>query len=233
MSWRDFWNGEHAIYVSERHKLLHYRGVASDIAALVGKADAVVLDHGCGEALAADKVAHVCSKLWLCDSAPTVRAKITTRFVTEPKIEAISPEEVESLADGSLDLVVAYSLLQYLSRDELSALLVLWKSKLKPGGKLVVADVIPPDVGPMTDAVQLLSFGFTGGFLLDAIKGLVRTALSDYRTIRQQLGLTTYAAADMTGLLADAGYAAVGARPNLGHNPHRMTFEALKPAAPV
>ena len=33
MSWRDFWNGEHAIYVSERHKTLHYRRIALDIAA--------------------------------------------------------------------------------------------------------------------------------------------------------------------------------------------------------
>ena len=49
MSWRDFWNGEHAIYVSPRHKALHYRAIATDLIAHIPAADAVVLDQGCGE----------------------------------------------------------------------------------------------------------------------------------------------------------------------------------------
>lgn len=227
-SWRDFWNGEHAIYVSERHKLLHYRGVATDIAALVPSQDAVVLDVGCGEASSADKVAAVCGRLLLCDAAATVRAKIVARFVNEPKIAVVAPEEVDGLAAVSLDLVVAHSLVQYLKRDELKALLQVWKGKLRPGGQLVIADVIPPDVGPLTDAWQLLSFGFKGGFLTDAFIGLIRTALSDYRTIRSQLGLSTYGAPEMMALLVEAGFAEVAPRANLGHNPHRMTFVGRK-----
>ena len=228
MSWRDYWNGEHPIYVSERHRLLHFRGVASDLAALVPSPGAAVLDHGCGEALSADRVAAACGKLILCDSAATVRARLSERFASEPKIEVIAPEEVEGLTDSSLDLAVAYSLVQYLKREELSALLAQWHAKLKPGGRLVIADVIPPDVGPVTDAFQLLSFGFRGGFLVDAFIGLIRTALSDYRTIRSQLGLTTYAAPEMAALLAAAGFDAVEPLPNLGHNPHRMTFAGVK-----
>lgn len=228
MSWRDYWNGEHPIYVSERHRMLHFRGVASDLAALVPSANAVVLDHGCGEALSANRVAAVCGRLVLCDSATTVRVRLVERFANEPKIAVIAPEEVEGLTDASLDLVVAYSLVQYLKREELSGLLAQWQAKLRPGGRLVIADVIPPDVGPVTDALQLLSFGFKGGFLIDAFIGLIRTALSDYRTIRSQLGLSMYSAADMTALLEGAGFADVEPLPNLGHNPHRMTFAGTK-----
>jgi SAM-dependent methyltransferase len=228
MSWREYWNGEHPIYVSERHRMLHFRGVASDLAALVPSPDAVVLDHGCGEALSADRVAAACGRLVLCDSAATVRARLAERFAAEPKIAVVAPEEVAGLADASLDLVVAYSLVQYLTRDELSGLMTLWHAKLKAGGKLVIADVIPPDVGPVTDALQLLSFGFRGGFLVDAFIGLIRTALSDYRTIRSQLGLSMYSVAEMTALLVEAGFADVEPLPNLGHNPHRMTFAGQK-----
>lgn len=228
MSWRDYWNGEHPIYVSERHKLLHFRGVATDLAALVPSPDAVVLDHGCGEALSADRVAAACGRLVLCDSAATVRARLVERFANEPKIAVIAPEEVGGLADGSLDLVVAYSLVQYLSHAELSGLLSQWQTKLGPGGRLVIADVIPPDVGPVTDALQLLSFGFRGGFLLDAFIGLIRTALSDYRTIRSQLGLSMYSAEQMTALLVEEGFTEVEPLTNLGHNPHRMTFMGVK-----
>ena len=32
MSWQDFWDGEHSIYVNARHRMLHDRRIASDIA---------------------------------------------------------------------------------------------------------------------------------------------------------------------------------------------------------
>ena len=57
MTWRDFWNGAHSIYVNERHSTLHYSGIARDIARLIPHDGAEVLDHGCGEALGAGEVA--------------------------------------------------------------------------------------------------------------------------------------------------------------------------------
>lgn len=230
MSWRDFWNGEHAIYVSERHKALHYRRIALDLAALVPAPDAVVLDHGCGEALSADLVASAAGRLILCEAAPNVRDRLRARFGHLSNLAVVSPEEVEALPDASLDLVVANSLLQYLSVDELKQLLGLWLSKLEPGGALVLADVIPPDLSPLTDATELLAFGWRGGFFFAALAGLVRTVFSDYRKLRAQYGLTTYDEAAITGLIAGAGYEQVARRQNLGHNPHRMAFSARKPA---
>lgn len=229
MSWRDFWNGEHAIYVSPRHKLLHYRQVAADLIRHIPSPDAVVLDHGCGEALSADRVAAQCGKLYLCEAAPSVRERLAANFGHIRKIAVVSPEEVAALDDASLDLVVANSLIQYLTRTELSDLLALWREKLKPGGKLVIADVIPPDVSPLTDASQLLAFAWRGGFLTAALAGLVRTALSDYRKLRAELGLATYTEGEITLLIGGAGYLAVERQPNFGHNPHRMTFAARNP----
>jgi SAM-dependent methyltransferase len=229
MGWREFWDGEHSIYVSDRHRRLHYRQVARDIAALVPSRDAHVLDVGCGEALSADIVADACGRLYLCDAAPSVRAGLIARHVSREDVQVLPPEAVESaIPEGSLDLVVANSLVQYLKRDELEALLGLWRGRLKAGGILVVADVIPPDVGPLADAGALLRFAFTGGFLIAAVAGLARTALSDYRTIRARNGIATYAARDMERLLREAGFAAVRQRDNIGHNPRRMTFVAQK-----
>jgi SAM-dependent methyltransferase len=228
MSWRDFWNGEHAIYVSPRHKLLHYRAIASDIIRHLPAPDAVVLDVGCGEALDAGRVATACGKLYLCEAAPNVRDKLRAMLGARENVAVVSPEEVEALPEASFDLVVANSLIQYLSRDELTALLGVWRSKLKPGGKLVLADVIPPDLSPLTDASQLLAFAWRGGFLSAALAGLVRTAFSDYRKLRAQYGLSTYAEADIAGLIRAAGYDDVQRQPNFGHNPHRMTFVGTK-----
>lgn len=229
MSWRDFWNGEHSIYVSPRHKALHYRAIASDLMAHIPAADAVVLDHGCGEALDAARVASACGRLLLCEAAPNVREKLRAQFGRKDNITVVSPEEVEALPEASLDLVVANSLVQYLSRDELKALLETWRGKLKPDGKLVIADVIPPNVSPLTDASQLLAFAWRGGFLTAALAGLVRTAFSDYRKLRTQYGLSTYTSEAISELISEAGFVDLQRPTNFGHNPHRMTFKAAKP----
>ena len=226
MSWRDYWNADTPIYVNDRHKSLHYAGVARDIAAYVPHEGALVLDHGCGEALSADRVAARCGKLWLCDGAPLVRERLAARFAAEPKIVVIAPEEVDSLPDHGLDLIVVNSLLQYLSTEELDELLGLWRSKLRDDGRLVLADVIPHETSPVDDVSALLRFAWSGGFLGAALLGLARTALSDYAKLRSELGLTHYGEEEMLSLLEGRGYRAERATRNMGHNPKRMTFMA-------
>src|SRR5689334_15170141 len=192
LSWREFWDTAHSIYVNDRHKDVHYRDVAEQVAAFVPRPDARVLDHGSGEAIHADLVAARARELLLCDAAASVRAAMASRFATNPKIKVIAPEEVERLPAGSLDLIFANSLVQYLTESELDALLGVWRRLLAPDGILVVADVIPPDVGPLSDAVALIRYAAANGFLGAALAGLARTALSPYRRLRRELGIARY-----------------------------------------
>lgn len=230
-SWRDFFDGEHSIYVSDRHKLLHARIIARGMIAAIPHANAVVLDHGCGEALHGDAVAAACGTLYLCESAPALRAQLSARFASRTHVSIVAPETIEiGIPDDSLDLVTFISVSQYLKREELDAALHVWFEKLKPGGKLVIGDVIPPDVGMVTDTKALLSFAFSGGFLIAAIAGLVKTAFSDYRKLRENLGLSMYSAVQMEAVLDKAGFVGIRQIENIGHNAARMTFEASKPA---
>ncbi|NIX76318.1 class I SAM-dependent methyltransferase [Microvirga terricola] len=226
MNWRDYWNQDTPIYAGERHKLLHYRLIANDIIDLIISPETRVLDYGCGEALFADRVAAQCGALYLCDAAPLVRDRLREKFGANGKITVLSPEDLPAVPDGSLDLIVVNSLLQYLSLDELRSVLKLWHAKLKEDGRLIIADVIPPNVSPLVDAQALLSFAWKGGFLKAALAGLVRTALSDYRKIREEIGLSHYSQTDMLDVLRDAGFAAARRERNLGHNQARMTFIA-------
>jgi SAM-dependent methyltransferase len=226
MNWREYWNCDTPIYVSDRHKVLHYWLIANDIAAMIPSPDAAVLDHGCGEALSANRVAARCAHLYLCDAAPLVRERLEQRFKNELRISVIAPEDVEGLARQSLDLIVVNSLVQYLSLDEFRHLLGTWRAKLKPDGRLVLADVIPPDVSPVTDARALLSFAWQGGFVVHAALGLARTIFSDYRKVRGELGLAQYEEAEMIELLSDMGFSAERRKLNMGHNQARMTFVA-------
>lgn len=227
-SWVDFWNRDTSIYVNERHKTLHYKGIAQDIAALINTPGQHVLDYGSGEATSAGIVAAKCAVLYLCDAAPNTRARITKQFQGVANIRAVSPEDVEALADDSLDLIIANSVLQYLDDVTLDRLLVVWRNKLKPGGRLILADVIPPDVSPLTDAAALLRFARDGGFLGAAILGLARTFFSDYRKLRGELGISTHDPAELTTRVAQEGFSVRRLARNIGHNPARMSFEARK-----
>jgi SAM-dependent methyltransferase len=228
--WVSYWDSDHPIYVNARHFDVHYRAISADIVRLLPSAEARVLDHGCGEALHADAVAVKCGGLFLCEAAPSVRTRVAKRFASEPKIRVIGPEEVARLPEACLDLVVANSLVQYLKREELKALLAAWRRLLKPGGKLVIADVIGPKQSAAADALALLRFAAANGFLIASCFGLVRTFFSRYRRLRAELGLAHYAEREMLDLLRDGGFSARRLARNFGHNQQRMAFEAEKPA---
>lgn len=227
-SWIDYWNGDHPIYVNERHKVLHYRLLARDLAGLVPDEDAVVLDFGCGEALSADILAGKTRRLTLSDAAPAVRDKLAARFAGHPRIAVLSDHEAFALPAASLDLVILHSVAQYVPREDFPGLIERLAEKLRDGGRIVVGDILPPDLPATTDALALLRFGFEGGFLMAAGLGLVRAALSDYRKLRQDLGLARYTEAEMLSLLEGLGLTARRLERNPGHNQSRMAFMAVK-----
>ena len=226
MGWIAYWDDKPTIYVNRRHREAHYRAVADGIIAAIGGDRPVVLDFGCGEALNAATVAGACSTLMLCDAAASVRSGLERRHAGDGTIRVLAPEALSALPAGSIDLIVANSVIQYLSTEELDLTLDVWLRLLAPDGRLLLADVIPPATGPVTDAAALLAFGWREGFLPAAATGLVRTFFSDYRKVRVALGLKQFDEAAMIGLLAAKGLTARRVRPNIGHNQARMAFVA-------
>ena len=235
--WIAFWDSDHSIYVNARHRDVHYRTIAQDIARLIaqhrakhmrphGPSGAVVLDYGCGEALHADIVAATARRLILCEAAPMVRGALAERFAGNAGIEVRAPDELAALPAGSLDVVVLHSVAQYLAPTELDGLLALFRRLLTGQGLLILGDVIPPDVAAWTDAAALLRFAAANGFLGAALVGLARTVSSDYWRLRSRLGLTRYGEAEIIEKLARAGFWASLAPRNIGHNTARMTFLA-------
>jgi ubiquinone/menaquinone biosynthesis C-methylase UbiE len=230
MSWRDFWNADTPIYVNDRHKTVHYQRIADDIEKLLPGSDGRVVDYGCGEALAAGRVAARCGHLYLCDGAQIVRDRLRQRLASVANVTIVSPEEFDAVPDRSIHLIIVNSVVQYLSKEQLSACLAQWHRKLEPSGRLVVADVIPHGIGPLTDATALLRFAAVNGFLAAALAGLVKTFFSDYRRMRAQVGLAHYNEAEFLELLGKAGFTATRLSWNFGHNSARIAFEA-RPSA--
>jgi len=230
VTWAEYWNGATTIYVNARHKSVHYEAVARDIVACLPGRAARVVDYGCGDALSAHLVADACAHLFLCESSESTRQRLVTRTADRPNIDIISPQQFEQLPPGTVDVIVANSVIQYLSASELAHFLAVSRDKLSRDGHLVLADVIPRHVGVLRDAAELLKFAAANGFLLAAGVGLVRSFFSNYRQIRQQLGLLQFDEAEILEVLAQSGFVAHRRQRNLGHNSRRMTFLASVPA---
>jgi len=224
--WVAFWDSDHCIYVNARHRDVHASALAADISRYIPSPSATVLDYGCGEALHAGRLRAALGHLILVEAAPSLRTRLAQRFAADPKIEVRSPEDLAGLPGGSIDLAVINSVAQYLTARQLDDLLASFRRLLRPTGLLVIGDVLPPDVSGLTDVMALLRFAAAHGFLRAAIRGVVRTILSDYRHLRSRLGLSRYTDADIAKKLAAAGFSAERATVNIGHNQARMTFLA-------
>ena len=223
--WIDYYDSTHTIYASKLHRDLHFQIIARDIIGYISSPDSVVLDYACGEALSAAKVADACSKLYLAEPAPGVRGRLIARFAPNTRIRVRSLDDLRKMED-SVDLVVMNSVAQYMTPGELDSAFAVIRRLLKPGGRLVLGDILRPEVGMARDVLALLKFASAHGFLKDALYGLASTALSDYRQLRTRVGLQRYGEDEMIEKLAAAGFAASRAHLNIGHNPWRMTFVA-------
>ncbi len=228
--WRNFWDTAHRLYVNDRHREVHYRQVANDFVSVLPADDSTadVLDFGCGEALDAPRIAQRVGTLYLFDTSSYVRERLTARFAGAARIKVLDEAGYAALRPSSLDLIVVNSVVQYLSREEFVRLLDEWRVCLRPGGVLVIADVVSPESGLWADIHALLGTARRHGFLLAALGGLAATVVSDYRRIRSRVGLATYEPEQMTHLLEDAGFAAARRAENFGFNPKRMTFLARR-----
>ena len=127
---------------------------------------------------------------------------------------------------GSIDVIVMHSVAQYLGSHEFDALAKTFRRLLKPGGLLVVGDVIPRKGSAFADAQALLRFGWQEGFFCAAVRGLFRTYFSDYWRLRKRVGLSRYDGDEIAAKLEAAGFSAAPASSNIGHNDRRVTILA-------
>jgi SAM-dependent methyltransferase len=229
-AWSQFFGGSQRILVNATHVAVHYRGLAQDLLPLVAEPPGgTILDFGCGEAGATPALAGAGLHMLLFDAAQPIRQRLAERFAGQAKVRVLDPTECRELPAASLDHVLLVSVAQYLTKPDLGDLVGRWWIQLKPGGDLLVCDIMPPSLGFLPDLSALLLTAARNGFLVAAIAGLVSTLFSDYRRLRRTVGLTHYTAEEMRELLASRGFTVERLARNPGINPARLAFRARKP----
>ena len=132
------------------------------------------------------QVADACGKLYLAEPAPGVRGRLIARFAPNTKIRVRSLDDLRKMAEKSVDLVIMNSVAQYMTPTELDTAFATIRRLLKPGGRLIVGDVLRPEVGMVRDVIALLRFaratrlseGRADRAGLDRIVGLPAIALA-------------------------------------------------------
>ena len=231
-SWLDFWNAPNAIYVSRRHQEAHYAKVLAGISRFVPAGGAaVVLDWGCGDALAADDLAQTCRTLLLYDRADGTRSRLLANYAGRPNIRVLDDAELGGVAPASVDLIVVNSVVQYLDRRQFGEALHLFHRLLKRDGTLLLGDIIAPDTPLVGHVTTFLRFAWRNGFFVAAIVGLARNFVSPYRKLRREAGYACYTDMQMLGLLRDYGFVGERLASNIAVSQLRFSYLARKSSA--
>jgi hypothetical protein len=221
MNWRDMFGGTR-VGDGERYPAAYYDLAAKAIAAQIPLPEAAVLDYGCGDVPGAARLAEHCARLYLCALAPKLQTALRQRYASDPKIKVLSEPQAGALPDASLDMVLFNGLFQHLTLAQCTAAVDLAAAKLRLGGRLVVADVVPPHADPLGGSWAMVEHAYRGGFLLAALRG----ALARPRPPRRPF--TTFTIPEMQRLLATHGFETRRAERNIGHNQTHMTFLAKR-----
>lgn len=231
-SWLDFWNAPNAIYVSRRHQKAHYAKVLSGIGRFVPAGGAaVVLDWGCGDALAAAELAQTCRTLLLYDRAAGTRSRLLSNHADSPRVRVLDDAELEAVAPASVDLIIVNSVVQYLDRRQITDALRLFHRLLKSDGTLLLGDIIAPDTALIGHVTTFLRFAWRNGFLVAALVGLARNFVSPYRQLRRDAGYACYTEMQMLGLLEANGFVGERLASNIAVSQLRSSYLARKSSA--
>jgi SAM-dependent methyltransferase len=228
-TWLEYWHQPHRLYVNERHLQAHYRRLAADVLRLLPQPAIEFLDWGCGPALGAPRLADAGVRVTLYDRSPAAQAELRARFADDRRIRVLDDAAYAALPEQAFEVIVVNSVCQYLTQTELEALLLELRHHIRPGGRLVLGDIPPPEPGAGADALALLRAGLTHGFFLAALGGLLATVFSDYRRLRARLGLSAYTPEKILALFEKAGFRPRQLHGNIGFAAHRNAFEGQVP----
>lgn len=166
--------------------------------------NARVLDFGCGFGFVAEMLAPKVGEVFLWDVSVNMRRRARLNLADHQNIRFLDLSEPQAIArELKFDLIVVNSVVQYMSLDQFAAWLVMWRTMLAAGGRIVVSDLIPPEYQSMSDLVDLLKFSIRrdvlGSALLQAMRDMgrywmMRRSCPLARTCMEDLGELSKAA---------------------------------------
>lgn len=227
-SWLDYWNAPNKIYVNSRHQRAHYEIVFASLEPYLPTAPgSFILDWGCGDALAAARMAAHGDVL-LFDGAPNTRDRLRDRYRYHPHVKVVDEAGLSNIPPGSVDLILVISVLQYLNESQLQEAFAVFRRLLKDDGRLLIGDVIDPATSTYAHVRSFLTFALRGGFFLAALGGLAMTFLSPYRQLERDAGFRQFSPPEFLAWLDRNGFAGERLVRNVSVSQLRASYLARK-----
>jgi SAM-dependent methyltransferase len=180
--------------------------------------DTTALDFGCGYGMTAAPLAQRVGRLWVWDQSGRMRAFARRHLAAHPNVREWDPADTAT----TFDLVWVNSVVQYMSEPALSDRLTQFAPLLRPGGCVVLSDLIPPAHPFRKDALSLLGFSLRRGYLLRAFLR-TRSLARKYDAQKKDAPLYQPSREGVERLAATAGFAVRWLDHNLTHFRHRQT----------
>jgi cyclopropane fatty-acyl-phospholipid synthase-like methyltransferase len=183
-----------------------------------------VLDFGCGFGHVAALLATVVASVGYWDAAEQMRT--ATAATTAALEDRVVPVDLSGPppdgAAGSFDLVLANSVVQYMSADELAGWLPRWRALLAPGGRIVLSDLPRPGASDVAELVGMVRFAARRGFLVQAVREAASEARR-YSSSRSRTTLRRWAPEEFARFAAGLGMGTSVLPANLTHRAGRFT----------
>ncbi len=183
---------------------------------------ACVLDFGCGFGYVAQGLAPLVGQLYLWDASWNMRTRAATRLADQPQVRFLDFSTAQNPDTPLFDLILVNSVVQYMSPELFSNWLTRWGGLLKPSGRLIISDLIPPQHRSLREILDLLRFSARRGFLFKAIWQALGE-IRQYGRMRQSNPLTRIGIEELIERGAQAGLKVSFLPRNLTHFPCRIT----------
>lgn len=220
--WSEFWESieeQRAAFATE----------AADYAARLAATgllapDHDVLDFGCGFGHVARLLAPRVRSLRVWDASTSVLRKARLALEDVPNVSVVdfsAPDRLDEYA-AAFDRILAHSVVQYMDVPELGAWLARWTKMLKPGGKIVLSDLLQPNVGFLRETLVIARFFWQQGIFWEVAREKLRRAKS-YLTTRSERRLTLVTPEVLRQLTADGRLSVELLPENLSYRNSRLT----------
>lgn len=162
-----------------------------------------VLDYGCGPGYLVDYLVTKKLEITGADINPDYLAEVRTRhhtvkLVTLDGTAETSARVLPPVASSGFDYIVILSIVQYFNAvGDISSLVAILRPMLKPGGRLVIADVLDANTSGLRDAWAAFAACIARGRALSFVRFISYLLWSDYRAVSKAQKLLLVSTDDM------------------------------------